>query len=81
MYEKLTCSGTLLSSVGTCISWSCCWWSGVRTGGVDTWAFVGGIEVVGGISTFGQYNNKLVVAEMNQKYKCRVIKIMVKHTY
>jgi uncharacterized protein (UPF0218 family) len=48
---------------------------------VDTGAFVGGIEVVGGISTFGQYNNKLVVAEMNQKYKCRVIKIMVKHTY
>jgi hypothetical protein len=41
---------------------------------VDTGAFVGGIEVVGGISTFGQYNNKLVVAEMYQKYKCRVIK-------
>jgi hypothetical protein len=48
---------------------------------VDTRAFVGGIKVVGGISTFGQYNNKLVVAEMNLKYKCRVIKIMVKHTY
>jgi uncharacterized protein (UPF0218 family) len=48
---------------------------------VDTGSFVGGIEVVGGIATFGQYNNKLVVVEMNQKYKCRVIKIMVIHTY
>jgi uncharacterized protein (UPF0218 family) len=48
---------------------------------VDTGAFVGGIEVVGGISTFGQYNNILVVAEVNQKYKFRVIKILVKHTY
>jgi hypothetical protein len=48
---------------------------------VDTGAFVGGIEVVGRISTFRRYNNKLFVAEMNQKFKCRVIKIMVKHTY
>jgi hypothetical protein len=41
---------------------------------VDTGAFVGGIEVVGRISTFEKYNNKVVVTEMYQKYKCIVIK-------
>jgi hypothetical protein len=32
---------------------------------VDTGSFVGGIEVVGGLSTFGTYNNILVVTEYN----------------
>jgi hypothetical protein len=65
LYEKkLTWSDTLIWSVGTWISWSYCCLSGVGTGVEDTGAFVGGIEVVGGLSTFGKYNNKVVVTEM-----------------
>ena len=64
VWKKLTWSDTLIWSLETWISWSCCWLSGVGTGGEDTGAFVGGIEVVGGLSTFGTYNNIVVVTEI-----------------